>query len=85
MQTMQEAVRQRITALMTEHDYSISELARQANLTQSTVNDIVKGKVKNPSMQAIFQIAKAFNLTIGEFTTHELFKEIENQPMKSNR
>lgn len=85
MQTMQEAVRQRITALMTEYDYSISELARRADLTQSTVNDIVKGKVKNPSMQSIFQIAKAFNLSISQFTANEVFDEIENQPMKSNR
>ena len=85
MQTMQEAVRQRITALMNEHNYSISELARRADLTQSTVNDIVKGKVKNPSMQAIFQIAKAFNLSISQFTANEVFDEIENQPMKSNR
>ena len=85
MHTMQEAIRQRIVALMNERNYSISELARRADLTQSTVNDIVKGKVKNPSMQAIFQIAKAFNLTIGEFTSHEVFTEIETQPMKSNR
>lgn len=85
MHTMQEAIRLRITALMNEHNYSISELARRASLTQSTVNDIVKGKVKNPSIQAIFQIAEAFSLSISEFTDHESFKEIEKQPMKSNR
>lgn len=85
MHTMQEAIRQRITTLMNEHDYSISELARRANLTQSTVNDIVKGKVKNPSMHAIYKISKAFNITMGEFITHEVFEEIEDQPMKSNR
>ena len=85
MHTMQEAVRQRILPLMAEKNYSISELARRSNLRQSTVNDIVKGKVKNPSMQAMLQIAKAFNLTLGEFTTHEVFLEIEDQPMKMKR
>ena len=85
MHTMQEAVRQRILPLMGEKNYSISELARRSNLRQSTVNDIVKGKVKNPSMQAMLQIAKAFNLTLGEFTTNEVFLEIEDQPMKMNR
>ena len=85
MHTMQEAVRQRIIPLMSEQNYSISELARRSNLRQSTVNDIVKGKVKNPSMQAMLQIAKAFNLTLGEFTTHKVFLEIEDQPMKMKR
>ena len=85
MHTMQKAVRQRILPLMGEKNYSISELARRANLRQSTVNDIVKGKVKNPSMQAMLQIAKAFDMTLGEFTTHEVFLEIEDQPMKMKR
>ncbi|MFF5995802.1 helix-turn-helix transcriptional regulator [Lysinibacillus sp. KU-BSD001] len=85
MYSMQEAIRQRIAPLMQERNLTISELARRAGLTQSTVNDIVKGKVKNPSMQAILQIADALGLSIGEFTSHPLFENITRVPMKLNR
>lgn len=68
MITMQEAVRQRLEQLMNEQGLTISELARRSALRQSTVQDIAKGKSRNPSMQAVYQIALGLGLTLSEFT-----------------
>ena len=56
MITMQEAVRQRLERLMNEQGLTISELARRSALRQRAVQDIAKGKRRNPSMQAVYQI-----------------------------
>lgn len=82
MITMQEALRQRISALMTEQNLTISQLADRADITQSTVNEIIKGRVKNPSVLSIFKISSALGLELGEFYDHPLFKEIIKEPTK---
>lgn len=85
MITIQEAVRQRLEQLMNEQGLTISELARRSALRQSTVQDIAKGKSRNPSMQAVYQIALGLGLTLSEFTNDDCFGRIEKIPMKRNR
>lgn len=85
MITIQEAVRQRLEQLMNEQGLTISELARRSALRQSTVQDIAKGKSRNPSMQAVYQIASGLGLTLSEFTDDDLFLHIKKIPMKGNR
>ena len=85
MITMQEAVRQRLEQLMNEQGLTISELARRSALRQSTVQDIAKGRSRNPSMQAVYQIASGLGLTLSEFTDDDLFLHIKKIPMKGNR
>ena len=85
MITMQEAIRRRMEPLLREQALSISELARRAKPSQSTVQDIAKGKSKNPSIQAVYQIACGFGMTLSEFTDDVLFLRIEKIPMKRNR
>ncbi|SOC22069.1 helix-turn-helix protein [Ureibacillus xyleni] len=85
MITMQEAIRQRITDLMSEQNLTISQLAEKANVTQSTVNEIVKGRVKNPSVLSIYKLSSALGLELGEFYDHPLFKEIIKEPTKKTK
>ena len=85
MITIQEAVRQRLEQLMNEQGLTISELARRSALRQSTVQDIAKGKSRNPSMQVVYQIASGLGLTLSEFTDDDCFGRIEKIPMKRNR
>lgn len=83
MLTMQEAVRQRILGLMKEQNLTVSALAEKANLTQSTVNEIVKGRVKNPSMLSVYKLSEALGLEFADFIQHPLFKEIsKDEPLK---
>lgn len=85
MITMQEAVRQRLEQLMNEQGLTISELARRSALRQKAVQDIAKGKSRNPSMQAVYQIALGLGLTLSEFTDDDLVLHIKKIPMKGNR
>lgn len=85
MNTIQTATQKRILELMNSKGWTVSELARQANLSQSTVNYIVKAGVKNPSTQAIYQIALAFDLTLSQFYDSDLFLTIELLDMKIGR
>ena len=83
--TMQEAIQQRIEDLLSAQQIGISELARRSGLKQSTVYDIAKGNTRNPSVLAVYWIAKGFGLTLSEFTTDVLFVRIKVEPMKRQR
>ena len=80
--TMQEAIRQRIIELMQENGLTTSELARRAGLTQSTVNGILKGNVKNPTVQSIYLIADAMGLSLEEFFVRRCFKNIDTEAFR---
>lgn len=85
MFTMQQAIQNRIVELMQEKQWTVSELARRASLNQSTVNYIVKVGVKNPSVQALYQIANAFGITLAQFFDSPYFEGIILEAMKSGR
>ena len=80
--TMQEAIRQRLIDLMQENGLSVSELARRAGLPQSTLNGISKGNVKNPTVQSIYLLAKAMDLTIDQFFVSRYFENIDIESLK---
>lgn len=80
--TMQEAIRQRMIDLMQENGLTTSELARRAGLTQSTVNGILKGSVKNPTVQSIYLIAGAMGLSLGQFFVSHYFQNIDIENLK---
>lgn len=80
--TMQEAIRQRMIDLMQENGLTTSELARRAGLTQSTVNGILKGSVKNPTVQSIYLIAGAMGLSLDQFFVSRYFQNIDIENLK---
>ncbi|MBL3731658.1 helix-turn-helix transcriptional regulator [Lysinibacillus sp. HST-98] len=80
--TMQEAIRQRMIDLMQENGLNTSELARRAGLTQSTVNGILKGSVKNPTVQSIYLIAGAMGLSLDQFFVSRYFQNIDIENLK---
>ncbi|MFB2516009.1 helix-turn-helix domain-containing protein [Lysinibacillus sp. OTC-L20] len=85
MVTMQQAIQNRLIELMNEKKWTVTELARQASLNQSTVNYIVKAGVKNPSVQALYQISRAFGITLSEFFNSPHFEDITLEAMKAGR
>lgn len=85
MNTMQKAVQNRIVELLIEKGWTITELARQSSLSQSTVNYIIKEGVKNPSILSLYQISSAFGITLSQFFNSPYFENIITEAMKSGR
>lgn len=82
---MQQAIQNRLVELMHEKNWTVTELARRASLNQSTVNYIVKAGVKNPSVQALYQISAAFDITLSQFFDSPYFEDITLEAMKTGR
>lgn len=65
----------RILKLCDERNLSVNRLATISGLRQSTVNNIIINKTKNPSILVIQSIALGFEMTLPEFLD---FSEINN-------
>jgi len=75
--TIQEAIRKRLIDLMQENGLNVSELARRAGIPQQTLNGILKGSVKNPTIQSVYLLAKAVNLNLDQFFISRYFKNLD--------
>lgn len=63
-----EAIAARIQNLCEKNMFSVNELARRSELTQSTVQCLLNGKSKNPSIETLYQIAElGFCIPLCEF------------------
>ncbi len=60
-------IAKKIKALRNFVDWSQSELARHTGFTSSAISQIEKGN-RLPSITAIYKIAEALNIAIGELT-----------------
>lgn len=63
----------RIHSLCRERGITINRLATFSGLKQSTINNIVSGASRNPTVKTLHMIAIAFNMTLSEFLD---FKEL---------
>ena len=90
MMTMGEAVGQRIQYYMDQYNanrkegeekLTINALAKKANLTQSTLSDIMRG-VNKHKISTLSHIVKPFGIKISEFFDDPLFDETYAEPIK---
>lgn len=58
---------QRIYSLCKQRGISINKLAIMSGVRQSSIDNIVSGRTKNPGVKNIHKIAIAFNMTLAEF------------------
>ncbi len=65
----------RIRCLCQERGIAINKLANISNVSQSTLDNIIQGKTKNPGVRTLHKIANAFNMTLSEFLD---FKELND-------
>lgn len=56
----------KIKDLMKEKNMSIYRLSKETGISDSLLGKILNGKVENPRIQTVKQIAKALNVTINE-------------------
>ena len=57
----------RIRQLCKDRKITINKLATQAGLKQSTIDNIIRGKSKNPKVRTLHRIANVFGMTLSEF------------------
>lgn len=56
----------KIKDLMKEKNMSIYRLSKETGISDSLLGKILNGKVENPRIQTVKQIAKALNVAIDE-------------------
>lgn len=64
--TYSDAIRIRLQDLCDKRNITVNRLASLSGLTQSTIEYIMNGKSKNPSLITLHKIATGLNMTISE-------------------
>ena len=63
----EKIISNRISKLCEERNISINKLAALSGIRQSTLQNIVIGNTKNPTVKTMNKIAKGLGLTLAEF------------------
>ena len=58
---------QRIYKLCKQRGISINKLSDMSGVSQSSIDNIVNGRTKNPGVKNLHKIAIAFSMTLAEF------------------
>ncbi len=62
--TYADAIAARITKICNEKHITLNKLATQSGLRQSTLDNIVKGNTKNPTLRTLHRIAVGLDITV---------------------
>ena len=73
------AVRERLEELLNERNLTINGLSIIAGVTQSTVNDFMKGVSTNIGIVTLKKLIDGLDMTITEFFDTERFKTLEQE------
>lgn len=74
-----EAVRERLNGLLRERNLTINALSILAGVTQSTVNDFMKGVSTNIGIVTLKKLIDGLDMTITEFFDTEQFRALEQE------
>lgn len=64
--TYPDAIIKRLTELCAEKNITINKLATLSGITQSTVDNLMKGKTKNPKLKTLHKLAIGLNMSVSE-------------------
>jgi transcriptional regulator with XRE-family HTH domain len=74
-----KAVIKRIEELCMERNLTINALSNISGVTQSTVNDIVKGTTYNAGIATIKKLCDGLGISIRDFFDSDLFTNLEQE------
>lgn len=74
-----EVVSKRILELCKERDITVNKLATVSGITQSTLNNIVSGRNKSPTVSTVKKICDGLEITIVDFFNTEDFLNLEQE------
>lgn len=64
--TYSDAIIKRLTDLCKERNITINKLSTLSGITQSTVENLMKGKTKNPKLKTLHKLATGLGMSISE-------------------
>jgi len=64
--TYSDVIILRLTKLCEEQHITINKLATLSGITQSTVENIMSGKTKNPKLKTLHKLAIGLGITVSE-------------------
>ncbi len=73
--TYADAISKRLLSLCKEKNITTNHLATLSGITQSTLQDVITGKTKNPKLKTLHKIAIGLNMTLSELLD---FPEMNN-------
>ena len=76
---LQEATKKRILALCNEKDITIKKLATLAGVRQSTVNNLIDGTSKTPTLLTVLRLCLGLDMQLKDFFDDEVFKDLDDQ------
>ena len=62
--TYSDVIIKRLTDLCAEKKITINKLATLSGITQSTVENLMKGKTKNPKLKTLHKLAIGLDMTV---------------------
>lgn len=65
--TYSQAIIKRILGYCAERNITINKLATLSGMKQSTLENIIKGHTKNPSLRTLHRLSQGLEITISEF------------------
>ena len=76
---LQEAVKIRILALCRERNITINKLANLAGVRQSTINNLIDGTSKTPTLLTVLRICLGLDMQLKEFFDDPIFKDLDDE------
>ena len=76
--SIKEAISERILQLCKENNLNVNKLANLAGLPQSTLNDVVHGKSKNPTIKTIYYLCFGLGIELKDFFDSDLFTNLSD-------
>lgn len=73
--TYSEAISKRLISICKERKLTTNKLSTLSGITQSTVQDLITGKSKNPKLKTLHKIAIGLNMTLSELLDFEELNE----------
>lgn len=64
--TYSDVIIKRLTDLCKERNITINKLATLSGITQSTVENLMKGKTRNPKLKTLHKLAIGLDMTVSE-------------------
>lgn len=74
-----DAVAMRILELCKNNHITVNKLSTICGITQSTLNNIVNGTSKNPTVSTVKKICDGLEISLSEFFHSKIFDKLEQE------
>lgn len=64
--TYSDAIRGRLRYLIDQRGITVNRLATLSGITQSTVENVIHGKTRNPKLKTLHRLACGLDMTVSE-------------------